>query len=158
MDIEVAARVRLPTPDTSATWVVDALIADPLGRIFVQRRSPDRRLFPGCWAIVGGHVEPGEGLLEALAREVHEETGWQLRRIEATAAVVDWRTPDGEPRREVDLLVSVDGDLAAPDLVWDKHTGFRWVTEADLHHLDEIRPEGDTFLRDIVTAGLRLLH
>jgi 8-oxo-dGTP pyrophosphatase MutT (NUDIX family) len=44
----------------------------------VHRRSWDRRTFPGCWDIVGGHVEAGEDLLTALNREVEEETGWQL--------------------------------------------------------------------------------
>ncbi|WPO69906.1 NUDIX hydrolase [Streptomyces sp. KN37] len=43
--------------------------------------GPGRRLFPDCWDIVGGHVEPGESLLDTLAREVAEETGRHLRRV-----------------------------------------------------------------------------
>lgn len=33
--------------------------------------------FQGAGTFRGGHLEPGEAPLEALAREVHEETGWQ---------------------------------------------------------------------------------
>ena len=58
--------------------VAAALVLDDDGRVFVQRRSPDRRLFPNCWDVVGGHIEPGESVEDALRREVNEETGWQL--------------------------------------------------------------------------------
>ena len=37
--------------------VVSALIPDHLGRIFVQKRTMTRKMFPGCWDLVGGHVD-----------------------------------------------------------------------------------------------------
>jgi 8-oxo-dGTP pyrophosphatase MutT (NUDIX family) len=46
--------------------VVGALIVDGRGRVFVHRRSLQRRLFPRCWDTVGGQVEAGEDLLAAL--------------------------------------------------------------------------------------------
>jgi ADP-ribose pyrophosphatase YjhB (NUDIX family) len=43
------------------------------GRVLlVQRSQPPLR---GVWSLPGGHVEPGETLAEAAAREVLEETG-----------------------------------------------------------------------------------
>ncbi|HEY8179853.1 MAG TPA: NUDIX domain-containing protein, partial [Candidatus Limnocylindria bacterium] len=71
----------LPRPSEGERWIAGAVIHDGSGRIFMQRRSPDRDLFPGAWDIVGGHVESGEGILDALRREVTEETGWTLRRV-----------------------------------------------------------------------------
>jgi 8-oxo-dGTP pyrophosphatase MutT (NUDIX family) len=55
---------------------VGALIRDDQQRVYVQRRTAERRLLPGIWDIVGGHVEAGETPEQALAREVEEETGW----------------------------------------------------------------------------------
>ncbi|MFC8618201.1 NUDIX domain-containing protein [Micromonospora purpureochromogenes] len=43
-----------------------ALIVDDDGRLFLQRRSPERSLFPNAWDIVGGHREPGGTAVAAL--------------------------------------------------------------------------------------------
>jgi 8-oxo-dGTP diphosphatase len=44
-------------------------------RILLCHRSPTRRWFPDVWDFPGGHVEPGEAPLQALARELLEELG-----------------------------------------------------------------------------------
>ena len=71
----------VPRPAEGQRWIAGAVIHDGSGRIFMQRRSEERDLFPGAWDIVGGHLEPGEGILDALRREVNEETGWTFRRV-----------------------------------------------------------------------------
>lgn len=134
---------------------VGALIRDDRNRVFVHRRSADRRLLPGTWDIVGGHVEPGESSDEALAREIEEETGWRLRRIEATVADWTWET-DGKVRHELDYLVEVNGDLSPPKLEPGKHDAFAWVGPGDLDLLMEGRTDGDRRLRDIVAKATRI--
>jgi 8-oxo-dGTP pyrophosphatase MutT (NUDIX family) len=125
--------------ETTAELVcVGALITDPAGRLFVQRRSMSRKLFPGAWDIVGGHVEAGESLPGALRREVREETGWEAR-IGALAGTLGWVGNDGRRRTEHDYLVEIDGDLAAPRLEVGKHTEFRWITTAELDLLTVAR-------------------
>ncbi|WP_369204322.1 NUDIX domain-containing protein [Streptomyces sp. PU-14G] len=137
--------------------VVGALITDTHGRVFVQRRSEDRRLFPGCWDVVGGAVEEGEGRYEALRREIEEETGWSLRRILAELAREHW-THGGVEHVETDYLVEVDGDLTAPRLERDKHTDFAWVGAGELALLDENTwRTGSTFIKDLVSAAHRQL-
>lgn len=39
---------------------------------------PDRRWYPDCWGLVGGHVEPGERPEETVVRECREEVGVEI--------------------------------------------------------------------------------
>lgn len=142
---------RLPS---AAPDCVGALIRNQEGRVFVQRRSSTRRVFPGVWDIVGGHLEPGETAYAALAREVQEETGWVLSKI--VAPISDWTWEyAGTTRQEVDYLVEVTGDLQVPRLEVDKHDAYAWVGLADVDLMMEGRVDGDRRLLDIVVRALR---
>jgi len=125
------------------------------GRAFIHRRSFDRALMPGCWDIPGGHVEEGESPLEALQRELEEETGWRLRRIVADLGEHTWTGNDGLERHEFDYLIEVDGDLAAPRLEWPEQVEYAWVGPDELECLMESRAPDDTMLRELVARGLR---
>lgn len=49
---------------------VSAVIFDAEGRVLLQQRTDNQ-----CWGLPGGAIEFGESILEALHREVMEETG-----------------------------------------------------------------------------------
>lgn len=49
---------------------VSAVVFDDDGRVLLQQRTDN-----GAWGLPGGAVEFGESVLEALHREVREETG-----------------------------------------------------------------------------------
>jgi 8-oxo-dGTP pyrophosphatase MutT (NUDIX family) len=130
--------------------VVGALVVRPDGRVFAQRRSPQRRLFPGCWDLVGGHVERGESPREALIREVSEETGWRFESLLGLRRVVDWESPgeNGVPvlKREFVVAVSVAGDWDRPRLEPGKATEGRWFGPQDLAILNENRQGQDNYV------------
>ena len=125
-------------------------IRDPLDRLFLQRRTASRRLFPDSWDLVGGHLEAGESILQALSREIHEETGWTLSGIVANLGVMNYTGDDGIARREIDFLVDVEGDLNRPMLEAGMHEQPRWVGREDALRL--LRPEhpGEALVRQIV--------
>jgi 8-oxo-dGTP diphosphatase len=141
--------------DANRALVVGAVIVDREGRAFVHRRGPDRALFPDCWDIPGGHAEPHEDPLDALRREIEEETGWKLRRVVADLGETRWTGNDGVRRLERDYLVEVEGDLAAPRLEWPDHVEFAWVGLDEIGRLTENRTAADAGIREIVERGLR---
>ena len=56
--------------------VVHILVFDKKGRLLLQKRSMSKDVAPGKWdTSVGGHVNPGEDILEAAKREMKEELG-----------------------------------------------------------------------------------
>ena len=55
---------------------VGAVVRDAEGAFLLVRRARDPQA--GRWSLPGGRVEPGETLEEALAREVWEETGYEV--------------------------------------------------------------------------------
>lgn len=136
--------------------VVGAVICDDAGRIYVQRRSLSRALFPGCWDLVGGHAEAGESVEEALAREVLEETGWRLARLGPVVEIVDWQA-GGAARREVDLLARVVGDHEPPRLEASKHTEGRWLRRDEASVLLEGREPDDHWVFEVVERAFVLL-
>jgi 8-oxo-dGTP pyrophosphatase MutT (NUDIX family) len=153
-EIVVEPGVRLPNMAPGQVWVVGAVILDVEGRAFVQFRSAQRRLFPGTWDIVGGHVEHGETVLRALRREIAEETGWVLRRVVRDLGTSQWEAGDGIVRHGADFVVEVDGDLGRPHLEWHKHPRFAWVGADALPLLLENRAPGDTAIHDLVARAL----
>ncbi|EAP97809.1 Bifunctional acetyltransferase [Janibacter sp. HTCC2649] len=118
-----------------------ALIRD--GRILLVHRNPERRWYPDCWDLAGGHIEPGESPAQAVVRECREELGVRILDprpmpmafsdpgIEMHAFVVDrW---EGEPVN------------AAPD----EHDQLRWFEAAELVHLTLADPAS---LPDLLNA------
>jgi 8-oxo-dGTP pyrophosphatase MutT (NUDIX family) len=137
--------------------VVSALIPDQLGRIFVQKRTMTRRMFPGCWDLVGGHVEENEDALSALEREIYEETGWTLSKVVHELTTKSWHDglSDCEERQ---FIVNVDGDLQTPALETSKVLDWMWVDRANVEKLKENRMPGDQLVYNSVLEALDVLE
>lgn len=71
-----ATRVECHSGSMLLHPVVHMHIMDKDGRILLQKRADDKDIQPGKWdTAVGGHVDYGESIKEALMRECREELG-----------------------------------------------------------------------------------
>lgn len=123
--------------------------------VYAQKRAATRQLFPNCWDILGGHVDDGESLEEALAREIKEESGWELKSIIRHLKTVEWQNIEGETIQEFAFLVTVNGDLDKPQIENDKFSEYRWVSENNLDILKDNRSDGEQLIFELASLALQ---
>jgi 8-oxo-dGTP pyrophosphatase MutT (NUDIX family) len=63
--------------------------------VLLTRRSPRLQAHAGQWALPGGRVDPGETLVEAALRELHEELGLVLGHTALLGRLDDYPTRSG---------------------------------------------------------------
>lgn len=69
------------------------LVVDSAGRLYLQKRSPDKDIQPGKWdTSVGGHAGQGESPEDAARREMREELGVEPGKLEFLYRYI-WRSP-----------------------------------------------------------------
>jgi 8-oxo-dGTP diphosphatase len=62
--------------------VAVVFLVDLQGRLLMQHRDANANVSPNQWAMPGGKIEPGESPDEAARREVLEETGLTVPKVE----------------------------------------------------------------------------
>lgn len=104
-----------------------ALIFCPsTGRYLFLLRSEQTK-YAGTWGLVGGKVEAGERITEALFREIDEEIGTDLR--DRKIIPIEQFTSDNEKFEYHTYVVMVDSEFV-PRLN-KEHRGYCWVQIAD---------------------------
>ncbi len=115
--------------DARLVACVGAVVHDGAGRLLVVRRG--RPPGQGLWSVPGGRVEPGETEHEAVAREVCEETGLQVR-VGRLAGRVRRAGLAGVVYDIADHVCEVVGGTLRAG---DDAAEVRWASNADLHTL-----------------------
>ena len=124
------------------------------GRVFLQFRP-----FPPGWELPGGHVESDEDPAQAAAREVSEETGWDVR-IRGLVGVYSWRglravgdalylgeVTGGRRRRSLESVASAwvkPGEMPRTVFPWCRQRIYDALDRADgappVHRTQDVTP------------------
>lgn len=116
---------------------VGALFIRPDGKVLLGLRVPAKKVWPGHWDTIGGRVEDGESLEEALVREVQEEVGVTPVEYRLVAAF-------RERRRDIyrdalhHVYVVMHWHGGEPANVCDEHTEIRWFSIDEMRLLTNI--------------------
>jgi 8-oxo-dGTP diphosphatase len=141
---------------TTARHEVAIAILYQEGRFLMQLRDDiPGILYPGYWALFGGHLEPGETSAIAVRRELLEEIGYAPNALEFfgnynTAHII---------RHVYHAYVTVPPDRLVLAEGWD----LDWLTPAEIAHGDrysvqaqQVRPLGpphQKILLDFITSS-----
>jgi 8-oxo-dGTP pyrophosphatase MutT (NUDIX family) len=103
--------------------VAKALIRDKAGDLLLLRRGLTHPNFPEHVDFPGGEVEPDESHIEAVRREIREETGLDvplenIRQVHLRQLSYDLT--------HVIFLVNISDNKPEVELSWE-HSGFEWI-------------------------------
>ncbi len=102
-------------PNAIITFVIEYA-----GQFLLIRRPPGEKNFPNCWAFPGGKIESGETFVQALRREVTEETG--LRISNEVALLDGYALPNGSSTGIAFLVRALSNNITSTDCA-----DYRWV-------------------------------
>jgi 8-oxo-dGTP pyrophosphatase MutT (NUDIX family) len=123
-------------PDPIAR-TVGALFIRADGRVLLGLRAPTKKAWPGHWDSIGGRLEDGESLEEALIREIREEIGVTPLEYRLIAKVRE-RRPElyGDALHHVYAVTRWRG--GEPANVCDEHTELKWFSIGEMLLLTNI--------------------
>ncbi len=141
------------------TWrvIVVAVIQNEAGDYLICKKPADRGVFPGQWALPGGGIEEGEHMVDALRREVHEETGLEIEQIQPMFfkdGQYPKLFPDGSSQDiyMIFLLFSCRACRQAP-VLGEEFEAYAWVKAEDLVCYDLNEQTKATFIQMGVYPG-----
>jgi 8-oxo-dGTP diphosphatase len=112
-----------------------AICVDGDGRVLLARRAGE--VFHGFWDLPGGFLEEGEHPLDALRRELREETGFEVEPGDFVGVWID-RYGDGEDApATINLYWTADVVSGTPQAA-DDVSELRWFAPDELPAQDEL--------------------
>jgi len=136
---------RLTDGLISAAVAITVYPQDGACAIIVTRRSPRLNAHSGQWALPGGRVDPGESLIAAARREMHEEISLELPESAFVGTLDDYVTRSGYAITPVVFWANINAEqlVPNPDEVASIHPfSFDDLIRDDSPNLESI-PESD---------------
>lgn len=96
------------------------------GTVLLLERTQDDYL-GGLWELPSGKMKLGESLLQALVREVREETGLDIAEIYDYCGHFDYLSQSGRQTRQFNFILLTESNLVQ----LGEHSRYAWIVVAD---------------------------
>jgi 8-oxo-dGTP pyrophosphatase MutT (NUDIX family) len=108
--------------------------------LLMFKRSETKKVFPGWWALPGGHIDEGENPLAAAIREAQEETGIILTPHDVSLRFV--ATHHHLDRKELYVVYGFTATVdELPAVMTDTEEGIgAWIDKTTLATMDNVFP------------------
>jgi len=124
--------------------VAKALVKNPQGKLLLLYRGASHPNFPGHLDLPGGEIEKGEEWLDAVVREISEETGVAIKG-DRLKKVFEKQYPEVT---HVLYVANTDANMTDISLSWE-HASYQWFTKKEL--LEKNMPIGvDRYYLDVI--------
>lgn len=104
--------------------LITAIVTNSRGQVLLVRRAVDDYL-GGVWEVPSGAIHPGETMLQALYRAIHEKTGFNVQYVTGYLGAVDSISESGTWSRQHTLSVAVYPGVVRLNPA--EHDAHRWV-------------------------------
>lgn len=108
-------------------YVVGAVVAKNARVLLLQR--PQEDFMGGIYELPSGKVEAGETLSDALYREIEEETGLKIEKIDKYLGHFDYESKSGKATRQFNYVVTV---FEPTEIQLQEHDKYVWINRNQL--------------------------
>ena len=96
---------------------------------FLLLKRSARKIYPGLWQMVSGHIEKGETAFQTALRELKEETGLKPSRLWVAPNINSFYSPDDDSISIIPVFAAQVKDYNV--LISDEHSEFKWVNSEE---------------------------
>lgn len=94
-------------------------------KFLITRRAKNDDYMPGLWDLPGGTIDHGEEIIDALNREIFEETNLKIKKPKI---IFVFSHLSGIYRHQTELVYQCDYKSGKLELNQNEHDDFKWVT------------------------------